>query len=532
MSWNLPHLRIQIARNSDDFGYVQGLWTGGAEHQPKGGGFWRPDPDGLALVPVVIIGIAEFQTLPAKDLLASHEEPKNRASGLWAWFCPAKPGRKVDETPPLSQGQLCPGGLGAHLQVQVVERQVPAGSLEAQTGQPGRMPALRLPMKVWSKRALGQPVLSRPAVDANILGQPPESSKQHQKGQDGRKEDVPGSLHGCADYSGTYRNNLSGEESVAGRLRDVPLSTMPPARPSFLIIGAAKSGTTALFQYLAQHPEIFVCEPKEPHFMAMGGTTPNFQGPYDDQIINQRAITRIEDYEALFARSAGYKAAGEGSVSTLYYPENSIRNIKTYTPDARLICILRNPIDRAYSAYMYYLSLTREPVQSFEQAWDLEPERLARNYHHIWHYRRMGLYSEQLGPFMAAFGPGQLKVLIYDDFRLDPERVIRECCEFIGVTPDHEYDNRPEALVSGRPKNRLIQSILGRPSGWKRALRNILPRSLTSGVRDFVSRRNLEREPMAPAMRARLRDYYSDDVRKLEGLLGRDLSHWIETDGT
>lgn len=272
-----------------------------------------------------------------------------------------------------------------------------------------------------------------------------------------------------------------------------------------------------------------MCEPKEPHFMAMGGTTPNFQGPYDDQIINQRATTRIEDYERLFADSAGYKAVGEGSVSTLYYPENSIRNIQTYTPEARLICILRNPVDRAYSAYMYYLSLTREPVQDFEQAWNLEPERVAQNYHHIWHYRRMGLYSAQVGPFMQAFGPEQLKIFLYDDFRHDPLKVIGECCAFIGVNPDQTYESRPETLVSGRPKNRLIQSILGKPSGWKRTLRKILPRSLTTGVRDFVSKRNLEREPMSPAMRARLAEYYAADIEKLEGLLGRDLSAWKET---
>ncbi len=301
---------------------------------------------------------------------------------------------------------------------------------------------------------------------------------------------------------------------------------MRPVRPNFLIIGAAKSGTTALFQYLAQHPDVFVCEPKEPHFMAFSGTAPNFQGPYDDQIINRRAITQIEEYEKFFVGSGGFKAVGEGSVSTLYYAKTSIRNLQTYTPAAKLICILRNPIERAYSAYMYYLSLTREPVQSFEQAWDLEPERLNQNYHHIWHYRRMGLYSEQVAPFMQAFPAEQLKILIYDDFRREPLKVIRECCEFIGVDPEQTYDNRPETLVSGRPRNRLIQSLFGKPSGWKRTLRRILPNSLTSGLRDFVSKRNLSREPMTQAMRTRLRDYYADDVTRLEGLIQRDLSNW------
>lgn len=300
-------------------------------------------------------------------------------------------------------------------------------------------------------------------------------------------------------------------------------------RPNFLLIGAAKSGTTALFQYLAQHPEIYVCEPKEPHFMAFAGSTPDFQGPYDDQIINQRAVTTIEAYEALFEGAGQARAVGEGSVSTLYYPEQSIPNIKAYTPKARLICILRNPVDRAYSAYMYYLSLTRESVLTFERAWDLEAERIAANYHHIWHYRRMGLYSEQVGPFLQAFGSEQLKILLYEDFRRDPLSVIRDCCEFIGVNPDHDYQHQPETLVSGRPKNRLLQSVLGRPSPLKQAVRNLLPRSWTQGLRDFVSRRNLTREPMPPEMRKRLVQYYRNDIDRLEQMIGRDLSAWRAT---
>lgn len=260
--------------------------------------------------------------------------------------------------------------------------------------------------------------------------------------------------------------------------------------------------------------------------MAFCGTTPDFQGPYDDQIINRRAVTRPEEYEKLFAGAGRARAVGEGSVSTLYYHQSSIPNIQAYAPQARLLCILRNPVERAYSAYMYYLSLTREPVADFEQAWDLEPERLRANYHHIWHYRQMGLYSQQVGPFLEAFGPEQLKVLIYDDFRRDPLGIIRECCAFIGVNPDQTYPDRPETLVSGRPKNRLVQAVLGRPSGWKNTLRKILPKSLTTSVRDFIARRNLERVPMKPAMRARLQEYYAADVEKLEGLLGRDLSAW------
>lgn len=298
-------------------------------------------------------------------------------------------------------------------------------------------------------------------------------------------------------------------------------------RPNFLIIGAAKSGTTALFQYLAQHPEVFACEPKEPHFMAFAGTTPNFRGPYDDQVINRRATTTIEAYEKLFAGSTAARAVGEGSVSTLYYHDRSIANLKKYTPQARLLCILRNPIDRAFSAYMYLLSLTRETVQDFSRAWALEPERIAGNYHHIWHYQRMGLYSEQLEPFMRSFPPEQLKVLLYDDFRRNPLEVVKDCCRFLEIDPHYSFPTRPAPLVSGRPRNRLLQSLLGRPSALKQAVRKLLPGWLTDGIRSFISRRNLARESMSPEMRRQLADFYREDVRKLSDLLHCDLSPWV-----
>src|SRR3954463_6801674 len=92
--------------------------------------------------------------------------------------------------------------------------------------------------------------------------------------------------------------------------------------PNFLIIGAAKSGTTALFKYLEQHPEVFISEPKEPHFLALANHPLNFSGPGDDQMMNSRAITDLSRYEKLFSSANGAKVIGEGSVSTLYYPQS------------------------------------------------------------------------------------------------------------------------------------------------------------------------------------------------------------------
>lgn len=191
-----------------------------------------------------------------------------------------------------------------------------------------------------------------------------------------------------------------------------------------------------------------------------------------------------------------------------------------------MLCILRNPVDRAYSAYMYMVSLTRESESDFARAWAAEPRRLEENYHHIWHYRQMGLYSEQVGAFMEAFPVEQLKVLIYDDFRARPLEIVRECFEFLGIDADFVPPRAPRPLVSGRPKNYLLQAAMGRPSVWRRMAGAMLPRSLTRKVRDTLARKNLEREPMSEAMRAQLLEFYREDVARLSQLLGRDLSGW------
>lgn len=299
------------------------------------------------------------------------------------------------------------------------------------------------------------------------------------------------------------------------------------ARPNFLIIGAARSGTTALFQYLEQHPQIFVPALKEPHFLAFAPHRPSFRGPFDEHVINQRSVVDLEEYERLFAGAGEALAVGESSVSSLYYPEASIPNIRRYLPHARMLCILRNPVDRAYSAYMYMVATTRETVQDFRTAWDLEPERIRQNYHHIWHYRQMGLYARQLQPFLESFGRQQLKVVLYDDFTADPFRVVRECYEFVGVNPGFVPTRAPRPLRSGQPRHAWLQRFVGRPSTWKQALRRILPGRLTVRLRDALGG-NLKQAPLRPELRSHLRDYYRSDILKLQELLQRDLSAWLE----
>ena len=115
---------------------------------------------------------------------------------------------------------------------------------------------------------------------------------------------------------------------------------------------------------------------------------------------------------------------------------------------------------------MYMVSLVRETESDFRRGLELEPERIA-NWHHIWHYRRMGLYHKQLQPFVSAIPRDQLLILLYDDFRSNPAQVLRTCYEFLGVDPDFKAPREPESLRSGVPKNPRLQRLVASPGRFE-----------------------------------------------------------------
>src|SRR5215210_1748036 len=148
--------------------------------------------------------------------------------------------------------------------------------------------------------------------------------------------------------------------------------------PNFLVIGAGKSGTTSLYHYLRQHPDVYMSPVKEPLFFAAEGGRIRFPGP-DGRMIsraaNPGAVTRMKDYRALFAGVSGKKAVGEASPQYLYTPEAPLR-IKHYVPEAKLIAVLRNPVERAYSAFLHRTRLGREPLADFSEALRQEDSRM------------------------------------------------------------------------------------------------------------------------------------------------------------
>ncbi|MGH3086090.1 MAG: sulfotransferase family protein [Rubrobacteraceae bacterium] len=305
--------------------------------------------------------------------------------------------------------------------------------------------------------------------------------------------------------------------------------------PNFLIIGAAKCGTTALYHYLDQHPEIYMSPEKEPRFFALEGEIPDFRGPADDRGINRCRFTNITAYRELFRGVSGEKAAGEASTLYLYSPKAPER-ISHHVPDAKLIAVLRNPVDRAYSAFLFMLRDSREPLSDFGRALAEEERRIAENWGPEYHYRRRGFYHSQLKRYYERFGGDQIKVYLYDELNSDPAGVVRDIFRFLGVDDAFEPDMSSRHNVSGVPQSRVLQSLylsLRKSSPAKSALKALIPekprRKMYRRVLSGVQKRNLGKAPpLSPETREELIEAYREDIIKTQDLIGKDLSGWLK----
>jgi hypothetical protein len=295
--------------------------------------------------------------------------------------------------------------------------------------------------------------------------------------------------------------------------------------PNFLVIGAAKCGTTALYEYLGQHPDVFLSPNKEPQFFAFEGEKLCFQGP--GVTINETAVTSLEAYRKLFAGARAERAVGEASALYLYVPKAPER-IRRHVPEARLLAILRDPIDRAYSSFMHLRREGREPLPDFRAALEAEPERIAANWGFLWRYLDMGRYHAQLQRFTERFPRERLRVLLYDDFRDAPDAALRSVFGFLEVDDSFRPDTSLRHNVSGIPKSRRLYELLSGRGILGGALAAVVPASLLARVRARGMGRLLRQEPLAAELRAELVARVREDVLRLQDLIGRDLSHWLE----
>ena len=298
-------------------------------------------------------------------------------------------------------------------------------------------------------------------------------------------------------------------------------------RPTFLIIGAMKSGTTALYELMGQHPDVFMSPVKEPNYFAFAGRDLDFRAPIDrrPEGINNASITDWDAYTALFEAADPEQARGEASHTSLYWPD-AAENIRRRVPDARLVAILRNPVERAYSEYMHFRRDGDEPIADFEAALDAE-ERRIEDHWALGRYVDRGRYDEQLQRYVERFDREQLCIFLHEDLVEDAASVARQAFEHVGVDPGVELREDRRVNKSGVPEHRWVHRGLQALQPVKEALAPVIPQGLVDWA-NRLKNSNLQKPEMRPATRRRLIETYRPHVRRLESIVDRDLSHWLD----
>jgi len=298
--------------------------------------------------------------------------------------------------------------------------------------------------------------------------------------------------------------------------------------PNFLIIGAVKAGTSSIYRYLKTHPEIYMSPVKEPRYFVFPGIRPHLIGP-DGKPLNDfmRFVWRLEDYRRLFAGRTVEKAAGEASPQYLY-SETAPGAIRELIPDARLIAILRDPADRAFSNFCHTRRDGNEPLPDFAAALEAEDARIAAG---CWfnQYRNRGYYSRQLKRYLEIFPREQMLILLYDDLVSDCDRLLAQICAFLGVDDTFKFDTSVRFNVTvGMPRSVAFRKFLHSSGPAKRLLRALLPDSLRLALYRRFSALNMGPKPVfEPSVRKELVSAFRQDILELEKLIDRDLSAWL-----
>lgn len=300
--------------------------------------------------------------------------------------------------------------------------------------------------------------------------------------------------------------------------------------PDFLIIGAAKAGTTALFDILRGHPGIFLPELKEPHHFAFRDERPNLVAPDGRYVrINDRAVSDPEQYRALFAAKDPTQIAGEASVSTLFYARSAAAVVEA-RPEMKLVAVLRNPADRAYSSFNHARRWGLETESDFDRALDLEPERIEARCPLLMRYVAGGRYAQLLQPFLETFPRDQIHLIRYEDFRSDATNTLQDLLRFLGVDPTIELDVATSSNVAAVPATgNPLHALITADSVLHRVGRRVVPLAVRNQLLPPIKARLFGRpEPLDPSIRQRIATETADDVVRLHQLTGLDCLHWAD----
>ena len=300
-------------------------------------------------------------------------------------------------------------------------------------------------------------------------------------------------------------------------------------KPNLFIVGSGKSGTTALREYLAEHPNIYMSDPKEPCFF-----TSEFPG--------LSLCGTLPEYLALFEdANEQHKIVGEASPQ--YLPSSdACHRIYAFNPDAKIIIMLRNPLEFVVSLHAHLVRAFHEDVESFEEAWNLQNAR--RNGERIpklcveprlLDYGNEGKLATHTKRFLNAFPKDQVKIIVFEDFVADTPTIYQDILSFLEV-PEYNKKEFPPVNVRRTHRIKFIGRLTQRPPrflryAWrptKRMLGLKSPRQVLDPIKKLNSKEQPKGElELSQDFSARLAEYFAEEVRELSEITGRDLSYWL-----
>jgi hypothetical protein len=302
------------------------------------------------------------------------------------------------------------------------------------------------------------------------------------------------------------------------------------ALPDFFVAGAPKAGTTAVHAALARHPSLYMSAVKEPKFFLTDGPPPTRGGPGDAKTYREH-VWRRDEYEALFDPAPPGTLRGESTPFYLYN-RDAQRRIRALVPGARLIVILRDPVERAHSNWTHLWSAGLDPVDDFVAACAEEERRIAAGWADFWHYTTLGRYGEQLEQLYSVFPREQVLVFRYRALVDTPARVLDRICAFLGVA-EGVLTEVPRENVTAHPRRSLRHVALSRTLRVSTAVSRAVPgaASVTGVLERVLQRDSPPRQALTWEQRQALFPRFGDDVRLLEVITGEDFSDWLQPRG-
>lgn len=295
--------------------------------------------------------------------------------------------------------------------------------------------------------------------------------------------------------------------------------------PNFFIVGGPKCGTTAMVEYLRTHPDVFISEPKEPNYLA-------------DDMPGMKYVDTEEEYLNLFKKAGSNKVIGDASIFYMFSKE-AIKNIYKLNPNAKLLVMLRNPIEMSHSFHQQILFTLDENEKNFEKALNLEENRKKGESipkdcraSKLLYYSEIAKYGEQLENIYEYFSRENVKVILFDDFKKSNRNSYVEVLNFLEIKDDGRNEF-PRVNDSKKAKSNFINKIVNRPPKFAQSIakltRKILnkPRLGILGSLDHMNREKLEKKEITIKEKQLLLASYKEDIKKTEKILNQDLSSWL-----